>query len=88
MAAARKQLLKRIYKPFAELNPGSPEYIALGRSGRVWEDFHKPFDIEPYLEVQSKLKEKLDAIDAWKAFTVQHGPKEKLTKALVIEYAH
>ena len=84
MAAARKQLLKRIYKPFAELNPGSPEHIALGRSGG-WEDFHKPFNIEPYLEVQSKLKEELNAIDAWKAFIVQHGLKEKLTKALVNE---
>ncbi|KAI9777955.1 MAG: hypothetical protein M1839_008490 [Geoglossum umbratile] len=87
-AAARNELSKRIYKPFAELVPGSPEYIALGHSGRVWEDFHKPFDIEPYLEVQSKVKEQLDTIDAWKAFLVQHRLKEKLTKALTNEYAH
>jgi hypothetical protein len=54
----------------------------------VWEDFQKPFDIEPYLEVQSKLTEELIAIDTWKDFIGHHGLKEKFVKSLTNEFAH
>jgi hypothetical protein len=56
--------------------------MVLARSGRVGENFHKPFDIEPYLEVQSKLTEELIAIDTWKAFVVYRGLKENLARSL------
>jgi hypothetical protein len=37
----------------ANLKKGSPEYVDLERSGRVWENFFKPGNIEPYLQAQS-----------------------------------
>lgn len=34
--------LLKIYKTFADLDKGSPEYKELALSGRVWEDHHQP----------------------------------------------
>ena len=50
--AARLAELRKVYKPFAQLNENSPEYLELARSGKVWEDYFQPFDTQPYKAVQ------------------------------------
>jgi len=46
VAAERADLLLKIYAPFSKLDKNSPEYKRLARSGRVWEDYHRPSDSE------------------------------------------
>ncbi|KAH8820162.1 hypothetical protein F5884DRAFT_744523 [Xylogone sp. PMI_703] len=86
----RLDLLKSVYHPaFASLKKDSPEYLALARSGKVWENFFKPENIEPYLQAQSDLKQTLSSIDELKLL-YQKNEKSKiaLLRALVPEYAH
>ena len=53
---SRVDSLNPIYRPaFANLKKGSPEYVGLARSCRVWENFFKPGNIEPYLQAQSEF---------------------------------
>jgi len=86
----RDDLLKSIYHPaFANLNKDSPEYDDLARSGRVWENFFKPGNIEPYLQAQSDLKERLTEIDELKEwYSKKSNARTDLLRALVCEYAH
>jgi hypothetical protein len=87
---SRIDLLNAIYRPaFASLKKGSPEYDDLANSGRVWETFFKPGNIEPYLQAQSDLKQTLASIDEIKEW-YQENDKAKITilRALVPEYAH
>jgi hypothetical protein len=46
VANQRRQMLLKIHAPFAKLDKNSSEYKELARSGRVWEDYHKPTDSE------------------------------------------
>jgi len=50
----RTDLLRKIYTPFSKLDQNSPEYNELARSGKVWEDYHKPADSEKqgYIRLQ------------------------------------
>ena len=41
---ARHALLRKIYKPFASLDKGSPDYNKLAQSGRVWEEYFQPYN--------------------------------------------
>lgn len=87
---SRVDLLNSIYRPaFANLKTESPEYVDLARSGRVWENFFQPGNIEPYLQAQSDLKQTLTSIDELKEW-YQENNKAKTTilRALVPEYAH
>ncbi|CAJ0627401.1 2350_t:CDS:2 [Entrophospora sp. SA101] len=41
----RKALLKEIYTPsFSKLKKGTKEYLDLGKSGKVWENYFRPFE--------------------------------------------
>lgn len=82
----RDVLLRQIYKPFTQLRRGSPEYIALARSGLVWEDYHKPYELGPYLAVQKKLESDLAAASDFKR-TSNHL-QQQLTSSLTQEYSH
>ncbi|RHZ63489.1 hypothetical protein Glove_329g65 [Diversispora epigaea] len=43
----RNALLKEIYTPsFSQFEKGSKEYWDLGRSGKVWENYFRPFEFE------------------------------------------
>lgn len=86
----RHTLLTTIYKPaFEELERASPEYEALARSGKVWENYFKPQNLQPYLAAQSKLKETLMNVDKQKDFLHERQDFLKMiTRALVNEYAH
>ena len=77
----RDVLLRQIYKPFTQLKRGSPEYIALARSGLVWEDYHKPYELGPYLAVQKKLESDLTAASDFKR-TSNHL-HQQLTSSLI-----
>jgi hypothetical protein len=48
LADQRRQILLKIYAPFAKLEKNSLEYRKLALSGRVWEDYHRPADSEKY----------------------------------------
>ncbi len=87
---SRVDLLNSIYRPaFANLKKGSPEYVDLARSGRVWENFFKPGNIEPYLQAQSDLKQTLTSIDELKEWYRENDKaKTIIVRALVSEYAH
>ncbi|TVY34040.1 hypothetical protein LOCC1_G007715 [Lachnellula occidentalis] len=87
---SRLDLLNSIYRqPFAKLKKGSPEYLALARSGRVWENFFQPGNLEPYLQAQSDLKQTLSSIDELKEFYREKDEAKKtILRALVSEYAH
>jgi Fic family protein len=87
---SRVDLLNSIYRPaFANLKKSSPEYVDLARSGRVWENFFKPGNIEPYLQAQSDLNQTLASVDELKEW-YQENDKAKTTilRALVPELAH
>jgi Fic family protein len=87
--STRLALLDAIYSPFQKLQKCSPEYLALARSGKVWEDFFKPQNIEPYLAVQAKLQKFLDNIDELKIVFSRHADQlELINRTLVKEYAH
>lgn len=49
----RRQLLKEIYAPFAQLEKGSVEYNELAESGKCWSDYFKPSDMSRYKELES-----------------------------------
>ena len=87
--SARLEFLKAIYSPeFEKLQKGSLEFIALSRSGKVWENFFKPQNIKPYLAVQSKLQGILDSADKHNLFFSKRADLMKtITRALVKEYA-
>jgi hypothetical protein len=87
---SRVDLLNSIYRPaFANLKKCSPEYVGLARSGRVWENFFKPGNIEPYLQAQSDLKQTLTSIDELKEWYRENDKaKTTILRALVPEYAH
>jgi len=87
--SARRKLLEPIYIPaFEKLQNGTPEYEALARSGKVWENFFKPQNIEPYLAAQAKLQETLNYTDKHKLFFSKRTDLMKtITRALVNEYA-
>ena len=87
---SRRALLEAVYSPAVRnISKDSPEYEALARSGRVWQDYFKPQDIKPYLEVQTKLEKTLAAADEYKSFFSARGDLLKSTsRALVKEYAH
>ena len=88
--SARRKLLEKIYSPaFSKLEKDSPEYQALARSGRVWENWFKPQSIEPYLAAQGKIASLLAAADKQKASFSRRGDFFKsATRALVKEYSH
>lgn len=44
----RFQLLRKIYAPFEDLKKGSPEYLELAKSGKVWENYFQPGDSMRY----------------------------------------
>jgi hypothetical protein len=87
---SRIDLLNAIYHPaFASLKKGSPEYDDLENSGRVWEAFFKPGNIEPYLQAQSDLKQTLASIDEIKEWYRENDKvKINVLRSLVPEYAH
>jgi hypothetical protein len=87
---SRLDVLTSIYGPaVANLKKGSPEYEDLARSGRVWENFFKPGNIEPYLQAQSDLKQTLTSIDKLKEWYRENNKaKTTILRALVPEYAH
>jgi hypothetical protein len=77
-----------VQQAFSNLKKDSPEYIDLARSGRVWEDFFRPANIEPYLQAQSDLKNTLTSIDEFKEwFRENDKAKRTILRALVPEYA-
>ncbi|KAL2075252.1 hypothetical protein VTL71DRAFT_195 [Oculimacula yallundae] len=86
---SRRDLLTSIYSPvFASLEKGSPEYEELARSGRTWEDFFRPGNVEPYLQAQSDLKQTLNLIDELKDWYGDKGDAMKsVLRALVPEYS-
>jgi hypothetical protein len=86
----RRKLLEAIYfQAFEKLKKGTPEYEALARSGKVWENYFKPQDIKPYLAAQAKLQETLKHTDKQKLFFSEHTDLMKtITRALIKEYAH
>jgi hypothetical protein len=88
--SARRKLLEKIYSPvFSKLEKDSPEYQALARSGRVWENWFKPQSIEPYLAAQEKIASLLTTADKQKASSSRRGDLFKSTaRALVKEYSH
>lgn len=49
---ARRELLEKVYAPFHGLDRASQEYQELADSGRVWEDYFRPYDIGPYKAFQ------------------------------------
>ncbi|KAK2027774.1 fic/DOC family protein [Colletotrichum zoysiae] len=85
---ARLALLRQIYKPFSLLDKGSPEYIELAKSGKVWEDHFQPYDSERmgYKTLQEENKNMLAEIDTLKELMKPQVPE--LARALVAEYAH
>ena len=87
--SARLELLKAVYSPaFEKLQKGTPEYVALSHSGRVWENFFKPQNIKPYLAAQARLEDVLNCADKQKLFFSEHADLMKtITRALVTEYA-
>lgn len=87
---SRLTLLKAIYSSaFGKIEKNSPEYKALARSGRVWENFFKPQNIEPYLAAQVKLQRILAEVDKQKLFFSRRVDLLKsINRALVKEYAH
>ncbi|MCJ1367623.1 hypothetical protein MMC16_006757 [Acarospora aff. strigata] len=86
----RRALLEAVYLPvFAKLEKDSPEYKSLAISGKVWEDFFKAQNIEPYLAAQVKLQTVLDEADEQKTFFSQRPDLFRSTiRALAKEYAH
>ncbi|KUJ10781.1 uncharacterized protein LY89DRAFT_542949, partial [Mollisia scopiformis] len=73
---------------FANLKKGSPEYVDLAESGRVWENFFRPGNIEPYLQTQSDLKQTLTSIDELKEWYRKNDKaKTTILRDLVPEYA-
>lgn len=44
LAAKRRELLLKIYSPFKDFDKDGQQYMDLARSGRVWEDYHRPSD--------------------------------------------
>jgi hypothetical protein len=85
---SRRKLLEAVYFPaFKNLKKDSPEYNAIARSGKVWEDFFKPQDVEPYLLAQAKLRKTLERVDKEKLFLRTDSIKA-ITRALAKEYAH
>lgn len=86
----RVEILNSIYKPaFGKRVKGSPDYEALANSGKVWENYFKPQNIQPYLVAQSKLQETLKNVDEHRQVLHERESNlESSTRALVTEYAH
>src|SRR5579871_5879738 len=79
----RSQLIRKVYAPFFNLPEGSAEFDALADGGTVWEEYFKPYNIEPYLKAQSALKESLNDIDRLRLYKHQD-----VTRSLVTMYSH
>ena len=45
---ARIKILEQIYAPFQGLDPKSPEYKSLAKSGKCWEQYFDPGNAEKY----------------------------------------
>jgi hypothetical protein len=88
--SARLEHPKTVYSPaFGKLQSGTPEYTALARSGKAWENFFKPQNIKPYQAVQAKLQDVLNSADKLKLYFSKRADLMKtMTRALVKEYAH
>ncbi|KAJ4157367.1 hypothetical protein NW754_009013 [Fusarium falciforme] len=88
IAAARRKLLEKIYKPFQGLEKNGPEYRALGKSGLVWEEYFRPYDSQGYgyTRIQEDAAITLREIDALK--DAMRVPANILAKRLVEAYAH
>ena len=86
----RRALLEAIYSTaFEKVEKNSPEYMALARSGKVWENFFKPQNIEPYLAAQAKLRQILAEADKQKLFfSLRVDLLNSINRALIKEYAH
>jgi hypothetical protein len=80
--------LENVYKKaFAGLVKGSEEYMALGKSGRVWEDHHQPGDIRPYERFQRlpKTQRKLQAL---KCISPSQFQTSVIIQNLITDFAH
>ncbi|KAI5862440.1 fic/DOC family protein [Durotheca rogersii] len=87
VASARRELLEKIYEPFAKLDKNSPEYNELATSGRVWEDYWQPGDSDKYgyTRVQQEVASTLLKIDTLK--NAMSVPASVVAKQLVNSYA-
>ncbi|KAK6078947.1 fic/DOC family protein [Seiridium cupressi] len=87
-AEARQKLLLKIYRPFQKYSRESVEYKELARSGKVWEDYHRPYDSlrKGYLDIQRENSYLLQEIDSLAKFMKLEIPD--ISKTLVAEHAH
>ncbi|RNJ51921.1 hypothetical protein D7B24_005897 [Verticillium nonalfalfae] len=84
----RNAMLRQVYAPFADLVEGSPEYVRLSESGKVWENYFRPGDRTHlgYDAIQKDHADMLAEIDKFKRLL---KPRiGQLAKTLVAEYAH
>ena len=83
---SRKQLLRTVYQPFANLIPNSPEYDALAKSCAAWKDYFHPFDLTEVRHWQTMHPQPLLRIDELKerrGFTL-----EDFSDALQVSLSH
>jgi Fic family protein len=80
--------LEKVYKKaFEGLTKGSEEYITLGKSGRVWENYFKPADTLPYERFQRlpKTQRKLQAL---KCVSDHQFQASAIIQHVVTDFAH
>jgi hypothetical protein len=59
----RKELMRKIYEPFRQLEEYSDEWIKLAQTGSVWRNFYSPFDLTNYAKWGWKNETRLARID-------------------------
>jgi hypothetical protein len=63
VTALRRNKLENIYQASRNIEKGSPEYLELAASGRLWEEYAQPGNITEFLRVQEDLKDWLRDLD-------------------------
>ncbi|RHZ54283.1 hypothetical protein Glove_428g124 [Diversispora epigaea] len=84
----RNDFLKEIYTPyFSKFEKGSKEYLDLGRSGEVWENYFRPFELRANdYDYYKKHHAFLEEISIIKDTT--EIPKEDLLKRMIVSFSH
>ena len=70
------------------MEEGSPEHETSAKASRVWENYFNLGNMEPFQDLQVKLKKELEEMDDFKHIVNREDKNRPYTTALSTKYAH
>ncbi|KAJ6551579.1 hypothetical protein B0H19DRAFT_950883, partial [Mycena capillaripes] len=84
----RRDKLEEIYKIFATMDKGTPEYTKLASSGLVWEEYARPGNIADFRRVQDGLKDGLRDLNELREVAARKMSLSAMAGTLLPAVAH